>query len=91
MDKDLLNNLRKEIDEIDKQLLAVMAKRVNIVREIGKLKKENNTRALDNKRWKEVLQSRLSIAKSLNLSEEFIKNLYVLIHKHSLTIESKEK
>ncbi len=91
MDKIMLKKFRQEIDEIDRELLAIMAKRVNLVREIGKVKKENNINPLDSKRWKEVLESRLSIAKSLNLSEEFIKNLYVLIHKHSLAIESKEK
>lgn len=91
MDNVMLKNLRKEIDEVDRELLAIMAKRVNLVREIGKLKKENSINPLDNKRWEKVLHSRLSVAKSLNLSEEFIKNLYTLIHKHSLKVQKNKK
>ncbi|MBI2025869.1 MAG: chorismate mutase [Candidatus Levybacteria bacterium] len=91
MDKILLKKLRKDIDEIDRELLFVVAKRTDVVRKIGKLKKANNIKPLDKKRWELVLQSRISIAKSLNLDKDFIKNLYTLIHKNSLIIESEEK
>ncbi|MBI3984634.1 MAG: chorismate mutase [Candidatus Levybacteria bacterium] len=87
----MLKKLRKEIDEIDRELLSVVAKRASVVRKIGKLKRKNNIKPLDQKRWEEVLESRILIAKSLNLDKDFIKNLYTLIHKNSLTIESEEK
>ncbi len=91
MDSNSLENWRKQIDELDKELLHTLAKRVDIVREIGKFKKAHGVAPLDQKRWQEVLQSKLLEARSLNLSEEFIEKLYNLIHEYSLEIESDDK
>jgi len=85
----LLADWRKQIDKIDEELINVLAKRINIVREIGKYKKENGIPPLDEKRWQEVLKSKLSKACLLNISEKFIKKLYEVIHDHSLEIENK--
>lgn len=82
-----LNDLRKKIDLVDKQLLNTLSKRVELVWEIGKLKKDLNLKPLDKKRWEEVLETRLALAKKLNLSEEFVEKLYNLIHEYSLEIE----
>jgi len=85
----LLADWRKQIDKIDEELINVLAKRINIVREIGKYKKENGIPPLDEKRWQEVLKSKLSKTCLLNISEKFIKKLYEVIHDHSLEIENK--
>ncbi len=45
----LLADWRKQIDKIDEELINVLAKRINIVREIGKYKKENGIPPLDEK------------------------------------------
>lgn len=91
MDIDSLENWRKQIDGFDKDLLYTLAKRADIVREIGKFKKARNIAPLDQKRWQEVLQSKLLEAHALNLSEEFIEKIYNLIHEYSLEIESNDK
>ncbi|MCJ7804330.1 chorismate mutase [Patescibacteria group bacterium] len=88
---ELLKNWRKQINKLDGELLNILAKRINIVREIGKHKKTYGIPSLDEKRWQEVLQSKLSKARSLNIPEKFIEKLYNLIHEHSLEIENKSK
>jgi chorismate mutase len=82
-----LDELRKEIDAADEELLNVLAKRAAIVREIGKLKKEQNLQPIDKERWQKVLQNITKKAKSLNLSEEIVKNIYEKIHQYALKIE----
>ncbi len=89
--KESLTNWRKQIDKLDEELLNVLAKRTNIVREIGEHKRTYGIPPLDEKRWQEVLQSKLSKARSLNIPEKFIEKLYSLIHEHSLEIENKSK
>lgn len=91
MNNKLLDDWRKQIDSIDEQLLHILAKRINTVREIGKLKKTHGIVPLDEKRWQEVLGSKLSKAKVLGLSKDFIKKLYDLIHEYSLEIERNSK
>ncbi len=85
-----LENLRDKIDIFDEKIITFLAKRTDIVREIGKLKKIHNIKPLDNKRFNNLLKSKLSKAKQLSLPEDFIKELYNLIHKYSLKIENNE-
>lgn len=51
-----LHELRKEIDEIDKQTIELLEKRVRIVKEIGEIKRELNLPIRDEKREEEVLR-----------------------------------
>ncbi len=86
-----LENWRKEIDVLDKQLLELLAKRIAVVTEIGKYKKAHNIPPLDEKRWQEVLASKITQAKLLHLSKDFIINIYTLIHTYALEIEANTK
>lgn len=88
---DKLEDWRKQIDALDEELLHILGKRFNIVREIGKYKKAKGIPPLDQKRWQTVLESQLSKAKLHNLSKDFIKKLYNLIHEYSLEIEADNK
>ena len=85
--KKKLDILRKKIDLTDKALLELLAKRIALVREVGELKKEYGIQPLDEKRWKALLSEKLTKAKLLNLSEEFVEKLYNLIHKHALDLQ----
>lgn len=89
--KESLENFRDQIDKIDNKLLNTLAERENIVRKIGEYKKKCNIPPFDEKRWQEVIDSKLSKARSLNISEEFVEKLYGLIHENSLEIEDKSK
>ena len=81
--------LRQEIDLLDEELLKIIAKRMDIVREIGNLKKEKNLETLDIDRWQSVLEKIKEAAKNNNLSEEFVEKLYHEIHQASLKLQGK--
>ena len=86
-----LENLRKQIDAIDKDLLNSLAKRTLTVQKIGKFKKAQGKALRDDKRWQQLLEGILTRAESLNLSKDFINKIYTLIHKYSLDIERKSE
>lgn len=53
-----LKDFRKQIDEIDEQIVNLLAKRMQVVEKVGQYKKENNLPPLDNSRWQKVIESK---------------------------------
>ena len=72
-----LEKLRKQIDKIDSSIVTLLAKRMEIVKKVGKLKKKNKLPPLDNKRWKEIIRTK----------KGFIKKIWEIIHDEALKIE----
>ncbi len=81
---DKLDELRDNIDGIDKELLAVLAKRMKVCEEIGVCKKENNITILQKDRWDRVVNNRMEAGAESGLTEEFLKDLFASIHKESI-------
>ncbi|MDR1880871.1 MAG: bifunctional 3-deoxy-7-phosphoheptulonate synthase/chorismate mutase type II [Tannerellaceae bacterium] len=79
-----LSELRRQIDQIDEQLLELLAKRMRISREIGVYKKEHNMPILQSPRYSEILEKRADMGESLDLSAEFVKELLKEIHEESV-------
>ena len=53
-----LNELRRQIDECDNDLMDILAKRMRVCREIGTFKKEHNMTILQTGRYNEILDKR---------------------------------
>ena len=83
-----LEELRTEIDKTDGQLLQILAKRMEIIDEIGEYKKEHDITILQMKRWAGILEDRLAIGTHLGMEKNFLKRLLSLIHKESLIRQS---
>lgn len=83
-----LDMLRSRIDAIDSELLEMMSSRVEIVKEIGRYKKENNVTALQINRWAQLMDNRVNIGKALDLNETFVKILFQLIHEDSVRMQT---
>lgn len=61
-----LDELRKELDEIDEKIVGLFEKRMNTVRRVAEYKRENSLPALDERREAEILSDRKSlVAKEL--------------------------
>lgn len=80
-----LEQLRKQIDIIDDELIHMLSSRMKVSREIGLYKKENEITILQSTRWKEILDKFLERAKQNNLSEEFITKFIKAIHDESIS------
>ncbi len=81
-----LQNLRNEIDNIDKDIVKLIEKRMKISYEIGQYKKENNIPIFDEKREKEVLDRKKELLENKDLSSMII-DIYNIIMNKSKDIQ----
>lgn len=82
-----LTPLRQQIDDIDHELLRLLAQRMELSREIAAIKQESQMTVYQGKRWNDVLNDRLQLAESLGIDTDFTKNLLETIHGESLRIQ----
>lgn len=79
-----LSELRRSIDELDNELLAILAKRMRISKEIGTYKKEHNMPVLQAARYDEIFASRINQAVQMGMGDEFMKKVLEAIHEESI-------
>ena len=79
-----LTALRRQIDELDSNLLELLARRMRVSVEIGMYKKEHNMPILQAARYDEILQNRINQAIQMEMSGEFMKTVLVAIHEESV-------
>jgi chorismate mutase len=79
-----LEKLRERLDNLDRELLEVLASRMSVVEQLGEYKRDNNVAVLQLDRWKKVHTSRADWSKSLNLYPEMVEELFKLIHMESI-------
>lgn len=81
--------LRQQIDELDEQLLSLLSKRMRISKEIGIYKKENNMPILQSGRYTEILNQRGQMGNSMDLAQDFVKEIMKSIHEESVKVQMK--
>lgn len=77
--------LRKEIDEIDRELMRLFEKRMQVSEEIAQYKYSRDIAVFDSSREKEVIAKNVSLIEKQELKlygELFIKNIMGLSKKH---------
>ncbi|MCX4331208.1 MAG: bifunctional 3-deoxy-7-phosphoheptulonate synthase/chorismate mutase type II [Muribaculaceae bacterium] len=79
-----LASLRHQIDEIDTDLVELLAKRMRISREIGQFKKEHRMPVLQMGRHDEIMQTRCNAAKEMDMDPDFMKVVLQAIHEESV-------
>lgn len=84
-----LTGLRKEINILDKQLIELLAERMDVVENIGKVKKESNVAILQRTRWQEVIQKVLDMGSEQGLSPDFVEKIFKSIHQESIDHQHK--
>lgn len=79
-----LEALRKQIDQVDDQLLELLAKRMRISREIGTYKKEHNLTVVQTVRYSEILEKRGAQGSLCGMTSSFIRDIFEHIHEESV-------
>ena len=79
-----ITTLRKQIDELDNQLMELLAKRMRVCREIGHYKKEHNMTVLQTSRYNEILDKRGAQGSLLGMGPEFVAHVFESIHEESV-------
>lgn len=79
----MLEALRKEIDAIDTQLVALIARRLEIAREIARIKKREKLPILDAKREDAIKLEIRKMAKDRGISASVMEEIIQLILDYS--------
>ncbi len=79
-----LESLRSEIDKLDEELMDILARRMDVVEEIGYYKKANRITILQLKRWNQLTLDRIEAGIRMGLSKEFILKLLETVHEESI-------
>lgn len=83
--------VRKQIDEIDLEVLNLLGKRMKLSEEIGKHKKHNRISILQVKRWNEILEKAKDMGRERGLSEGFISHYLSAVHQESIARQVRVK
>lgn len=78
-----IETLRERIDQVDSDIVALLAERMGIVDLIGEQKRINNVTTLQVERWRTLLEDRLERARHLGLDPRYTKAIYDVIHRES--------
>lgn len=79
-----LDSLRSDIDRIDSSLIDLLAERMKISEAIGEIKEKSRLTVLQTGRWNSVLKKARMMAKEKDLDEDFITEIFNLIHRASM-------
>ena len=83
-----LAELRGEIDDIDSELLQLLARRMEVSAQIGAYKKQNNVAVVQMDRWKRILADHIETGSDLGLSQKLITEVFDAIHQASIERQS---
>ena len=83
-----LAELRGEIDDIDGELLQLLARRMEVSTRIGEYKKRNNVAVVQMDRWKQILADHIAVGGSLGLDQALVDAVFEAIHQASIRRQS---
>lgn len=84
-----LDELRQKIDAADHKLIETLTERMKLVETVGTYKRANGIDPVDFERLQEILSTRAEWVCDTKLSENFVRELFELIHKESVEVEKK--
>lgn len=79
-----LEKFRSEIDQIDEELVCLLARRMEVSRRIGDYKRENDLSVVQIGRHNHVIHERTKSGVDKGLNPKFVERLFRLIHEESV-------
>lgn len=86
-DRESLAQMRAEIDAIDSELIALLARRMDVARRIGDYKRAEGLPVVQTERYSQLMSQRTAQAAALNLDENFIRGILAAIHEESVRLQ----
>lgn len=83
-----LDDLRMQIDDIDNQLIDLLAERMKISKEIGLYKLKNNITILQSRRYNEIIRDRNEKAMRKGINQVFVNKIFEHIHEASVLVQN---
>ncbi len=82
-----LQDFRKRLDEIDNELISLLAKRIMIAKEIGKWKASQGLEIRDPEREAQLREKLTHLGSNMGLSQELIQDLFGRILEESRKVQ----
>ena len=73
-----IQEIRAEIDRIDKEIIGILAERFEYVKEAAKFKSDIDA-VLASNRHEDMAKQRMELSKSLNVDPDMIENVYKVL------------
>lgn len=86
-----LDTIRHQIDDLDFEVLNLLAKRMKLSEEIGLHKKQSKVSVFQVARWNEILEKAKVMGRERGLSEGFISNYLSAVHQESIAKQTGAK
>jgi chorismate mutase len=84
---DTLEELRKQIEQTDACIIEILAKRLELSKQIGALKSKEGKKIVDRSREKQLFEFYEHLSKQYHLPEEFINRLFKIIILNSRKVQ----
>lgn len=84
---DKLAELRRQIDLCDDNLLEILNRRMELCREIGEFKKENNMTVVQTERYGQILEHRMKQAEELGMNPQFVHTIMQAVHEEAVKLQ----
>jgi chorismate mutase len=86
MDRNLLEDYRRQVDEVDKEILILIKRRFQLNKKLGEYKHKQNLEIQDPNREDEIIKISIQMANEMNINESFVRKVF-----HLIMDESKEQ
>lgn len=84
-----LQDYRLDLNDIDRSLIEILKKRMEVSEQIGLYKKDLDMVIFQKSIWEKAFKANIKNALEVDLSEEFASQLFKLIHQESIVKQSK--
>jgi chorismate mutase len=84
-----LEKFRQQINQLDDELLQVLATRMKVAQKIGEYKKENDITILQTNRWNEILERAIAKGNKMGLTDDFVTKYMDAVHMESIHHQNK--
>lgn len=88
---EIMKPYRKRIDDLDDQIIDLLAERTGVIREVGRLKHEKNIPSVIQSRVDEVRERAVLRAAKKGLDENLIRQFYASLIDYSCNLEDEIK
>ncbi|MDD5571756.1 MAG: chorismate mutase [Bacteroidales bacterium] len=85
-----IEDIRRQIDIIDKEIIKLISKRASFVKEVVKFKKPDKESIAAKDRYKVVVEERKKWAKELGFNEEVIQKIYQTMLDYFIEMQLKQ-
>ena len=88
LESEILEKLRRDIDAVDEELIALLARRMEISEEIGEYKRQRGMAVVQPERYRALMEKRVEEGEAMGLRSAFIRRVLGMIHEESVKVQN---